>query len=1115
MKRRILSIAICLCLLIALLPTAVFGAEVKSAAAFTDVAASKWYAPYVEYIAAKGLMTGTSETKFSPESAVTRAQYVQVLYALAGKPAASKSTQFTDLKKGAYYENAVAWAAETGVTSGMTKTTFAPDRKVTREQAATFFKAYAEKIAKVETTETDTLAAFPDKSSVSNYAVSSMQWAVGAKLISGVKSGKQVLLAPKATLTRAQLATMLKAFDEYLLGKAEKSDDKDNNKSDSENTNKKDNKPEKNDNNKTDNNTDKTDNKSDNEDTNTAIDEITIKDLKGEIEKFDNGDTVFNPDEKLIVVDDEQGIRYYKNIIDVYTLTDLTIEETKELEELVDGIAITDISGIVNMLQLYVDAESLSELNTLSEKIMENENVLYAAYTSPIELSNNTITDPWSDDSSKPESDIGNENVPNGRDWWAEAIRAYSAWDIIDELDLTTSTTVGIVDDGFDLAHEDLDGKITFPVGRNYYRDKDDGMHGTHVAGIIAAKHNNIGIRGISDNSNLLCLDYSQKYSNLVNNGIYVAATKLMIEKGAQVINNSWGNDIYSKENEDWIDQLIEQYKTYRRDLKAEECIIMIAELIMSASTHEDFIICQSAGNGYIDNGEPIDAFLNGSYCTVNEDVFNALPKTTKNKLNRKGIAYSDIKDHIMVVGAVKNSAEDGAYLVWESSNYGDAVDIYAPGDHVYSTVKNDLYESHSGTSMACPIVAGCAAVLWTVNQDLSAKEVKEILINSGSRKVRENVTGKLKPMVDLYAAILDAKPSLKPSTKVKAEWPKKNIKDVVAGSNVSFVICNDGTAYTSLSNDEGVKLFAEDIQAISNHQDLFLTNDGSAWTFYDNFCNFSVETEERWGVSTDIFKQYNTKKVLENVKIITGGHVGESIGSSESFYAAIKKDGSLWMWGDNGWGQIGDGTYKRSDSPVKVMDNVKSVSCGYGFTAAVKTDGTLWMWGQSMENTPKQYLEDVSCVSNGSHFCAALKNDGSLWTRSIHDSNYGELGRTDTYNNRQFVQILDNVSKISMGEEFGAAIKKDGSLWMWGNNEYGQIGDGQNDVYQPEHASWTTTNVYVPKEIMKNVKAVSCSKNHTIAVTNDDKLYVWGNNSSGQFGSKKIENATTPQKVN
>lgn len=211
------SFLLSLCMILALFPAMTSPVNAANASAkYKDVVQTAWYVPYIDYVVEHGLMTGNSSTSFAPNGKVTRAQYVQVLYALAGKPSGAKAAGFKDVASGKWYTDAVNWAAEVGVTGGMTKTTFAPDVAVSREQAATFFKAYASKVAKVEVDESKELSSYPDQTAVSNYAVAPMKWAVGAGLISGVKSGSKIYLQPKGTLTRAQLATMMKAFDLYL-----------------------------------------------------------------------------------------------------------------------------------------------------------------------------------------------------------------------------------------------------------------------------------------------------------------------------------------------------------------------------------------------------------------------------------------------------------------------------------------------------------------------------------------------------------------------------------------------------------------------------------------------------------------------------------------------------------------------------------------------------------------------------------------------------------------------------------------------------------------------------------------------------------------------------------
>lgn len=213
MKRKWIGMLLVLCMIVSILPTGVFAANSSN---YKDVNQKNWYIPYVNYVLEEGLMTGISSNTFAPNGVVTRAQYVQVLFALSGKPTGAERSAFTDLKPNAWYVDAVNWAASAGVTGGITATTFGPERPVTREQAATFFRAYMEKIAEDDVSESGELNDYPDASTVSKFAIASMKWATGVELVSGVKKNNQVYLSPKESMTRAQLATMLMRFDEMI-----------------------------------------------------------------------------------------------------------------------------------------------------------------------------------------------------------------------------------------------------------------------------------------------------------------------------------------------------------------------------------------------------------------------------------------------------------------------------------------------------------------------------------------------------------------------------------------------------------------------------------------------------------------------------------------------------------------------------------------------------------------------------------------------------------------------------------------------------------------------------------------------------------------------------------
>ncbi len=181
-----------------------------SIARFTDVHASDWYAPYVEQAYQLGVMTGTSETTFDPKGTTTRAAFVQSLYAMEGKPAVSGVTPFKDLTDD-WYQDAVLWAYQNKVTSGMSDTAFAPDTSVTREQIAVFLYAYAGRPA-----VSGDLSQFPDAGKVSSWARTAMIWAVQNGIISGSANDGKVYLYPRNTATRAETATMMVGFCRFM-----------------------------------------------------------------------------------------------------------------------------------------------------------------------------------------------------------------------------------------------------------------------------------------------------------------------------------------------------------------------------------------------------------------------------------------------------------------------------------------------------------------------------------------------------------------------------------------------------------------------------------------------------------------------------------------------------------------------------------------------------------------------------------------------------------------------------------------------------------------------------------------------------------------------------------
>ena len=172
---------------------------------FTDVKEDAWYYEAVLYAMQEGYFKGVTATTFAPESKLSRAMAVTVLYRMAGEPEVTGTVTFTDVKEDAYYYQALVWAVENGITTGMDDTRFAPNANVTREQMVTFLYRYA-KASGADVSKQADLSQYRDVKQVSEYAEEAMAWAVGSGILQGME---QNLLAPRGTATRAQAAAIL------------------------------------------------------------------------------------------------------------------------------------------------------------------------------------------------------------------------------------------------------------------------------------------------------------------------------------------------------------------------------------------------------------------------------------------------------------------------------------------------------------------------------------------------------------------------------------------------------------------------------------------------------------------------------------------------------------------------------------------------------------------------------------------------------------------------------------------------------------------------------------------------------------------------------------------
>ena len=321
-----------------------------------------------------------------------------------------------------------------------------------------------------------------------------------------------------------------------------------------------------------------------------------------------------------------------------------------------------------------------------------------------------------------------------------------------------------------------------------------------------------------------------------------------------------------------------------------------------------------------------------------------------------------------------------------------------------------------------------------------------------------------------------------------------------------SYGQLGDGTVTTSSPFGKSLPLQVSGLSGVAvagglSHS-LVLKSDGTVWAWGYNY-------DGELGDGTFTTALPYGKPLPVQVSGLSG--VG-AVAAGAWHSLALKSNGTVWAWGGNYSGQLGDGTLTKRSLPVQVsgLDGVVAVAAGGHHSLALKSDGTIWAWGGNYSGqlgddvfTNRSLPVQVSgldgvvvALAAGGHHSLALKSDGTVWTWG--DNAYGQLGE-GTFRKRSSptqVSGLRGVVAVAGGMQYSLALKSNGTVRAWGYNSEGQLGDGTITTSSP---SGKSRPVHVRG--LKGVVAVAAGGWHSLALKSDGTAWAWGYGGDGALG--------------
>ncbi len=243
-----------------------------------------------------------------------------------------------------------------------------------------------------------------------------------------------------------------------------------------------------------------------------------------------------------------------------------------------------------------------------------------------------------------------------------------------------------------------------------------------------------------------------------------------------------------------------------------------------------------------------------------------------------------------------------------------------------------------------------------------------------------------------------------------------------------------------------------------------------------------------------------------------------------------MKAEGSVWAWGSNEFGQLGDGTTIDRNTPVRVgeLTDIIAIAAGYQHGLALKGDGTVWAWGRNQDGQlgadttvlgsmvdlarPNQVtaLSGITATGAGRWHSLAVGGDGTVWTWGYNGD--GQLGTASTElcaerdcsSTPLAISLPERAVAVSGGIAHSLALAADGTVWAWGDNAHGQFGDG----------STTSSRTPVKVRALRGAIAIAAGALHSLALKWDGAVWAWGDNRDGAVGDGTTDDRSTPVKL-